>query len=33
MKRFEVKKIQKSNNLKDNRVELSTHVAVGGGAV
>ena len=33
MKRFEVKEIQKSNNLKDNCVEFSTHVVLGGGAV
>ena len=33
MKRFTTRQTQKSSKLKDNCVELSTSIAVGGGAI
>ena len=33
MKRFTTRQPQKSSNLKDNCVEMSTHVVLGGGAI
>lgn len=33
MKGFTTRQIQKSSKLKDNCVEMSTHVVLGGGAI